>query len=85
MYASVIGVMLPGKDTSVRCGARVTSAPSTTGGVFRCLAAALSSCFVVRLRGKYPAKSATAKNIPSRSTNTIMRFGELPLRLNISR
>src|ERR1700686_1428538 len=79
-----MGVMLPGKDTSVTLGARVTRAASTMGGVLFRLAAALSSCFVVLLRGRYPARSATATAVPSRSTDTTRRFGELPGRSSIS-
>src|SRR5579859_6454872 len=80
MYASVIGVILPGKDTLATFGARVTAAALTMGGVCRSLDAARSSCSVLRRRGRYPAKSATATSIPSSSVDIISRFGEAPLR-----
>src|SRR5579872_712689 len=76
MYASVIGVMLPGNDTSVRFGARVTFAVLTRGGVIFSLAAAAASCFVVALRGRYPARSAAATSTTSSSTTIIRRLCE---------
>src|SRR5260370_32161471 len=78
-----MGVMLPGNDTSVTFGARVTIAALTRGGVFLSLAAALSSALVVDLRGRYPARSAAAASTPRTSPAMIRRFGDVPLRPNI--
>src|SRR5260370_27397414 len=75
--------MLPGKDTPVKFGARVTLAALARGGVFLSLTAALSSCCVVDLRGRYPARRAAATSTIASSKPIIKRLGELPLGPNI--
>src|SRR5260370_41196958 len=78
-----MGVMLRGNDTSDTFGVGVTLAALTMGGVLLRLAAALSSCCVVVLRGRYPARSAPTTSAPAISTAAIRRFRELPLPTNI--
>jgi len=52
IYASVIGVMFPGKDNCVLGAARLTTVALTSAGVTLYFAASAPSCFVVLLAGE---------------------------------
>src|SRR5215471_7249707 len=72
MYASVIGVIVPGSTNRLVRGPRLAFAALATGrALLRRAAAASSSCFVC-LRGRYPPRNAATTTAPKIAANRII-------------